>query len=66
MNTPLVSSTSPRIAVAGGELAWVTEREHDLASWLDEVDLELHEQVICGANSGEYKEIQPSQRAVGF
>ena len=44
MNTnALLDSES---AAAG--LSWVTEKELDLASWLDEVDLELHEQMVCG------------------
>ena len=56
MNTQLVSSTLTPIGNVNDELAWIIEREHDLASWLDEVDVELQEQVICGTHSGNANE----------
>jgi hypothetical protein len=30
------------------DFTWMDEKEHDLASWLDELDLDLHEQLVCG------------------
>lgn len=51
MNTKPFPADITETPADASALAWLAEKEQDLASWLDEVDPELHEEIVCGAGT---------------